>query len=173
MKQAIGSWGAAAVLLLGLAACQKTEQDAQPAASAVPAVRVNAPTDNNPEGWKAYLKQELAPYIDRRFKRPYSYLIPKVDPAATDAAEQQRQYDAQLENVQNAMGRGVQAGTMLAFGGPDSKRVGDVIVESFKLAGPKSLKGVRVVVIAKPEEKERILAAVAPTGAEAIWIDMQ
>lgn len=155
-----------------LAGCQKAEE-AAPAPAAAPAVVLTTPTDGNPEAWKAFLAQELKPYVDRRYRRPFVYFIPDVDPAAPDAVEQQRQYDAQLENVENTIGRGVQAGSMLAFGGPNSAKVGDIIVESFKLAGPKSLKGVRVVVVAKPEERARIEAAVLPAEPEFVWIDIK
>jgi hypothetical protein len=160
-------------LALGLAACQKAQEqpaDAQPAA---PKVVLTTPADGNPESWKAFLAQELQPHIDRRYRRPFVYFIPDVVADAPDAVEQQRQYDAQLENVENTIGRGVQAGAMLAFGGPNSTKVGDVIIESFKLAGPKSLKGVRVVVVAKPEERARIEAAVLPTEPDFVWIDIK
>jgi hypothetical protein len=163
----------AAGFALGLVACQKAEE-AKPAEQvATPKVVLTTPADGNPEAWKAFLAQELQPHMDRRYRRPFVYFIPDVVADAPDAVEQQRQYDAQLENVENTIGRGVQAGSMLAFGGPNSTKVGDVIVESFKLAGPKSMKGVRVVVVAKPEERARIEAAVLPTEPDFIWIDIK
>lgn len=164
---------AAALFLIG---CQKAEDQAPaaPAEQAAPVERVSAPTGNDPEGWKAYMRQELQPHMDqRRFRRPYSYFIPMVDSTAADAAEQQRQFDAQAEAVQNAVGRGIQAGTMLSFAGPDSAAIASVIDNAFKLAAPQSLKGVRIVVIAKPEVREQIEAAIVPSGAEFIFVDMQ
>jgi hypothetical protein len=166
---------AAVAAALALSACQKDSgQAATSGEAAAPAERVPVPVGNDTEGWKAYMRQELAPHMDpRRFRRPFSYFIPLVDPAAEDAAELQRQFDAQKENVQNAIGRGIQAGTMLSFAGPDSKAIGDVIEEAFKLAGPKTLTGVRIVVIAAPEERERIAAAVEPSGAEFIFVELK
>jgi hypothetical protein len=170
---AIATAAAATLLLIG---CQKAEDQA-PAASAeqaAPVERVSAPTGNDPEGWKAYMRQELQPHMDqRRFRRPFSYFIPMVDSAAADATEQQRQFDAQAEAVQNAVGRGIQAGTMLSFAGPDSAAIASVIDNAFKLAAPQSLKGVRIVVIAKPEVRAQIEAAIVPSGAEFIFVDMQ
>lgn len=167
---------AAVAAALSLAACQKAEEQA-PAATSAPAApveRVSAPAGNDPEGWKAYMRQELQPHMDqRRFRRPFSYFIPAVDLTAADATEQQRQFDAQAEAVQNAVGRGIQAGTMLSFAGPDSPAIATVIENAFKLAAPQSLKGVRIVVIAKPEERARIEAAIVPSGAEFIYVDMQ
>lgn len=161
-----------AALAFALGACQQSEQPAA-APSAAPVVVLSTPADGNPEAWKAFLGQQLQPYIDRRFRRPFVYFIPDVDPASPDATEQQRQYDSQLEAVENTIGRGVQAGSMLAFGGPNSTKVGDVITTAFAFAGPKSLKGVRVVVIARAEERARIEAAVLPAEPEFIWVDMK
>jgi hypothetical protein len=163
---------AAAFAIAATACGKKDEQAAAPAAEpAAPAVVLTAPTTNDLEAWKAYMKQELTPYIDRRYRRPYVYFVPMVDEAAPDKEEQLRQYTAQLENAQNAVGRGIQAGSMIAFGGPASEGVRDVVLESFKLAGPKSLKGVRVVVIATPDVKDAIQAAVTPSEADFVWID--
>ncbi len=156
------------VALLSVAACSKKEEAAKPAA---PVVVLTAPTNNDSESWKAYFRQELGPYVDRRYRRPFTYFVPSVDTAAPDAADQQGLYDRQLENVQNAVARGIQAGSMIAFGGPDSARTGDMITESFKLAGPKSLKGVRVVVIASADQRARIEAAVTPTEADFVYLE--
>jgi hypothetical protein len=153
---------------LTLGACSKGDAPKTEAAAEAPKVVLPAPKDNDPAAWKEYFRQELKPHINARYRRPYSYFIP----APIDEGTQQ-QFDLQLENVQNAIGRGVQAGSMLAFAGPDSAKVGDVIVESFKLAGPKSLKGVRVVVIATADQQERIQAAIAPSEADFIFVDMK
>ncbi len=153
---------------LALSACSKGDAPKGEAVAETPKVTLPAPKDNDPAAWKEYFRQELKPHINARYRRPYSYFIP----APIDEGTQQ-QFDLQLENVQNAVGRGIQAGSMLAFAGPDSAKVGDVIVEAFKLAGAKSLKGVRVVVIATPDQKERVQAAIAPSEAEFIFVDMK
>ena len=162
-------------LAAGIAACGK-KQEEQPAAAAAPAaptVVLTAPTGNDTEAWKAYLKQELTPFIDKRYRRPYIYYIPMVDEtaAAADKDAQQAQYEAQMDNVGNAIGRGVQAGSMVAFGGPDSQKIREVIIESFKLASPKSLKGVRVVVVGDPAIKAEVEAAIAPSEAEFKFVE--
>ena len=161
-------------LAAGSAACGKKQAEpAVAAAPAAPTVVLNAPTGNDTEAWKAYLKQELTPFIDKRYRRPYIYYIPMVDEAAAEADKeaQQAQYEAQMDNVGNAIGRGVQAGSMVAFGGPDSEKIREVIIESFKLASPKSLKGVRVVVVGNPAIKAEVEAAVAPSEAEFKFVE--
>ena len=160
-------------LAAGTAACGKKEQAAAPAAPAAPVVVLTAPTTNDTEAWKAYLKQELTPFIDKRYRRPYIYYIPLVDETAADKDAQQAQYEAQMDNVGNAIGRGVQAGSMVAFGGPDSNNIREVIVESFKLASPKSLKGVRVVVVANPAIQAEVEAAIAPSEAEFKFVEVK
>ena len=65
-------------------ACGKKEPPATPAPVAAPVVLLTAPTGNETEAWKAYLKQELTPFIDKRYRRPYIYFIPMVDETAAD-----------------------------------------------------------------------------------------
>jgi hypothetical protein len=154
-----------------IGACSKPAEPAAPTTAAAPTVVLTMPTTNDNEAWKAYFRQELPAHMDKRFRRPFTYLVPGVDTTAPDAAEQQGLYDRQLETVEGAVARGIQTGTMIVFGGPEAARVTSIIEESFKLAGPKSLKGVRVVVIVAPSEQARIEAAVNPTEAELIFID--
>lgn len=151
--------------------CNKTEpaKPAETAAAAAPAPAAipPVPAASDMEGWKTYLKAVVSKHVDRRYRRPFMYFIP----AAGDD-EAQRQYDAQLENVQNAVGRGIQSGAMLAFGGPDPGRTAQVIVDAFQLASPKSLKGVRVVYIGTKDQEERVRAATAASEAELIFEEM-
>jgi hypothetical protein len=153
---------ALALVLLG--GCKKEE--AAPAQAEAAAVVVPMPTDNNTDAWRAYFRQELRPHMDKRYRRPFTYFVPMGEDE-----ESLRQYNAQLENAQNAIGRGVQAGSMLAFGGPQSSRTADLVLESFKLAGPKSMKGVRIVVFGNAADRERVTAAIAPSEADFIYIE--
>jgi len=163
------------VLSLGLSGCQPEAAPTSGEGATTAAPVVTAPTTNDPVAWEAYVKQELQPHMDpRRFRgRPFSYFIPMVDPAAPDAPELQRQFDAQSEAIENSIGRGIQAGTMLAFAGPDSNAVAGVLEKAFTFAAPKSLNNVRIVVIANAQERARIEAAIVPSGAEFIFVDMR
>ena len=51
----------AAVVAVSATACGKKEEAAAPAQPAAPAVVLTAPTTNDMEAWKAYMKQELTP----------------------------------------------------------------------------------------------------------------
>ena len=151
-----------------LAACKKEGDTpvADPAAAAPVAV-VSVPTTTDQSAWKPYLTSLVKKHMDKRFKRPYMYFIP-----AAGGDEGQRQYDAQLESAQGAVARGILAGTMLAFGGPDPGRTAQAMIDSIRFAGPGSLKGVRVVYIGAADQDGRVREIVTPTGAEYVFEDM-
>jgi hypothetical protein len=172
MKPILRTLALVAVVALATA-CAKKDEPKKEQAAATPAVVLTAPVDNDTEGWEAYMTQEVKPYIDKRYRKPYLYFFPKVDEASPEKDEQLRQFQAQIEALQGAVARGIQAGSMIGIGGPAPAAIGDVVVESFKLAGPKSLKGVRVVVIGSASEKDRIQAAIAPSEAEFVWVEMK
>src|SRR5688572_20848368 len=154
---------------LALGACKQEDKAAETAAAApAPVAALPVPTStSDTKAWQAYLKPLVVKHMDKRYKRPYTYFVP-----AAGGDEEQRQYDAQLESAQAAVARGILAGTMLAFGGPDPGRTAQVMIDSFKLAGPGSLKGVRVVFIGTADQDARVREALVPTGAEYVFEDM-
>jgi hypothetical protein len=157
--------------MLSLSACQ--QKPAAPTEAAKPVVKLEdlrAPTDNNTDGWKKYIEDVMTAgnVVDQRFRRPYVYFVP-----VGDDDESKRGYQAQLEAAQNAIGRGVQAGSLLCFAGPNPTHTGDLMAEAFKFAGPKSLKGVRVVYIGDTANSDRIKAVAAPSEAEFMFIEMK
>jgi hypothetical protein len=148
--------------VLALSACKK-EEAAKPVAAPV----VTLPTDpNDLDGWKKYLKATVQSNMEGIRQRPYMYFVPQI----TDE-ETQRQYDAQLTNVQDTLARGVLPGNMIAFGSPDSAKLGDLVVEAFKLAGAGSLKGVRVLFIGSPGDEQRVRDAVAPSEGDFVFVE--
>ena len=156
--------------LLSLAACKKEGGETaapDPAAAPAPVETVAIPTTTDQSEWKPYLTSLVKKHMDKRYKRPYMYFIP-----AAGGDEQQRQYDAQLESAQAAVARGILAGTMLAFGGPDPGRTAQAMVDSIRFAGPGSLKGVRVLYIGSADQDTRVREVVTPTAAEYVFEDM-
>jgi len=149
-----------AILAVGaVVACKKAEPVA---AVKAPAPILTAPTDNNTEAWKAYVQQQVNIELKGEYMRgrPYIYFVPSGEDEETT-----RQYNAQLDSVAGSVARGIQAGSMIVFAGPDSAKLATMVEESFKLAAPKSLKGVRVIFIGNPVERDRVSAAVAPSEA--------
>lgn len=149
--------------VVALAACKK-EEAAKPV---VAPVVLTVPTDPaDLEGWKKYLGGTVKQNMEGIRQRPYMYFVPAV----TDE-ETQRQYDAQLTNIQDTLARGVLPGNMVAFGSPDSVKLGDLVVEAFKLAGAGSLKGVRVLFIGARAEEQRVRDAVAPSDGDFVFVE--
>lgn len=147
-----------------LSACQKAEE-----APAAPAPLV-APATDDDMAWKEYLGkvvgQNQAGVTDRTF--PY-YLPANSD--VTPEADGRTQYARQLENVNTVVLRTVLPGNMLAFGSPDSAKMGDLIVAAFTGAEPDALKGSQVLFIGKPADSDRVKAAVEAAGAKYIFIE--
>jgi hypothetical protein len=128
---------------------------------------VSVPTDpSDLEGWKKYLKVTVQKNMEGIRQSPYMYFVPAIVDEET-----QRQYDAQLTTVQDTLGRGVLPGNMIAFGSPDSAKLGDLVVEAFKFAGAGSLKGVRVLYIGAPADQQRVRDAVAVSEGEFVFVE--
>lgn len=151
-----------------LAACDKGKE-AEKAAEPV-AVEVKMPTDAaNTQAWKAYLvdvvKRNMAGVTSGR---PYMYFVP-----AGDSTEAQDQRANQLGNVQTVVARTVLPGNMIAFGGPDSKLTGDLIIDAFKDAKPGAFKDVVVLFIGATADQQRVQDALAPTTATYRFVEMK
>ena len=63
--------------------------------------------------------------------------------------------------------------TMMAFGGPDSKRTADLIVESSKAAQDGALKGVVVLFIGAQADSDRVKDALVKSAAEYRFVEMK
>ena len=67
--------------------------------------------------------------------------------------------------------RTVLPGNMLAFGSPDSAKMGDMILSAFSGAKPDALKGSQVLFIGKPEDSARVKGPVEASGAKYIFVE--
>ena len=61
---------------------------------------------------------------------------------------------------------------MMAFGGPDSAKTADLIVEAFKDAKAGSFKDVIVLFIGDQADEQRVDDVLKPTGATIRFVDM-
>lgn len=152
--------------VLVLSACDKKEEEA----AAPVAVEVKMPTTAaDRAGWKAYLvdvvKRNMAGVTS---SRPYMYFVP----AGEDQAAQDERIN-QLENVRTVVARTVLPGNMLAFGGPDSKLTGDLIVDSFKDAKAGAFKDVIVLFVGAAADQARVQEALAASGATYRFVEMK
>ncbi len=158
---------AALALPLLFAGCKKAEAPVQ--AVAAPLHAPASPTDN--DGWKAYLQDVINRNSDGVTDRTSAYYMPAPPaspaPASTSASggdDYKGMYDRQLGGVKDVVARGVLPGNMLAFMSPDSTTMADLVVTAFKDANPGSMKKVVVLFVGKAADKDRVQAAVTPTG---------
>ena len=150
-----------------LAGCQKAEEDAPK----TPTV-LTAPTDGDDMKWKEYLGKVVGQNQEGVTDRVFPYYLPANSDTLTEADKDGRtQYARQLENVNTVVLRTVLPGNMLAFGSPDSSRMGDLIVAAFTGAEPDALKGSQVLFIGKPADRDRVQAAVEAAGAKFVFVE--
>ena len=62
-------------------------------------------------------------------------------------------------------------GNLLAFGSPDSAKMGDLVVAAFTGAKPDALQGSQVLFIGKPADRDRVKAAAEAAGAKFIFVE--
>ena len=160
--------------VLLLSACGPSEEDKQKAAAAAAETErlrpVPMPTDaSDKKAWQTYLGKVVMNNMQGvKTNQPYMYFVPSGDsPEAQDARK------SQLENVSGTVSRGVLPGNMLAFGGPDSKLTGDLVVEAFKSASDGAFKGVVVLFVGAAADQDRVKEALAKSGAEFRFVEMK
>lgn len=150
---------------LALSACNK-QDDGQQVTQQAAATKPTDPGDT--QAWNAYLSQIVQNNMQgMTAERPYAYLVP-----AGDDEEAQAKYGRQLQAVQDTVARGVLPGNMLAFAGPSSAKTADFVVAAFQGAKPGAFKDVIVLFIGDEADKDRVLAALQPTGATARFVAM-
>lgn len=149
---------------LALSGCNKDE--AQVANEAAEAKVLTAPPRDDDAAWKAYLPQVVQENMGTITNNPFLYYLPpESDP------EFEAKYQRQVEAATTAMARGIQKGNLLAFGSPASARMADLIEVAFKDVPADTMKGVRILFIGDAADNPRVEAAIAPTGAEYVFIE--
>jgi hypothetical protein len=151
-----------ACLVLPFAACKKAE--APKAEKPVVAM----PTDAaDKAGWMAYMGDIVTRNMEGVSNpNPYAYLLP-----AESAADFQEQYDSLLDKAKSDVARGIIAGNMLAYGGPSSAKVADLVVAAFTGVQPGTMKGVKVLFIGAAADNDRVKAAVEPAGVTYVFVE--
>ncbi|HVR82630.1 MAG TPA: hypothetical protein VHF02_11205 [Luteimonas sp.] len=150
-----------ACLVLPFAACKK--QEAPVVAVKAP---LSAPTTDDRQAWLDYLQDVVPRNMGGITNQPYVYLLP-----GESTPDFKDQYDRLLEKAKADVGRGIVEGNLLAYGGPASAKMADLVVASFDGIAAGSMKGVKVLFIGKPGDSERVKAAVAPTGVDYVFIE--
>jgi hypothetical protein len=153
---------------LALSACNKEQEAAKPAEAVVAEVKM--PTDAaDTAAWKKYLVDVVKRNMQGVTSRtPYMYFVPAGD----DTANQDARIN-QLDNVKTTVARGVLPGNMMAFGGPNSALTAGLIQDAFKDAQAGSFKGVIVLFIGAPADKDAVAQALTSSAAVYRFVEMK
>lgn len=144
-----------------LAACNNGADEE----TTVVAAPMTAPTGTDEEQWGAYLVDVVQRNIGDATST-YVYTLP-----AENDPDFQGYYDRQLEKASGDVARGGVEGTLLAYGSPSSAKSADLAIAAFANAEPASMEGVRILFIGSPADSERVAAAVAPSGAQYVFVE--
>lgn len=152
-------------LVLPFAACKK---DAAPADASAVAAPVKMPASmEDSAGWKDYFSDVIVRNLPKDMSnQPFAYLLPSPTMADFDG-----QFSRLLDKTKSDLARGILPGNMIAFGSPDSAKTADLMVQTFAVVQPGSMKGVRVLFLGAPADNERVKAAVAPSGADYVFVE--
>ena len=149
-----------AALAMSFAACKKAEA---PVAVKAP---VQVPVNDNRQAWIDYLSDVVERNMGGISNQPYVYLLP-----GESTADFQDQYARLADKAKSDVSRGIIAGNMLAYGSPASAKMADLVVAAFTGVPAGSMKGVKVLFVGKPEDSERVKAAVSPAGVDYVFVE--
>ena len=148
---------------LALAGCKKEAPVANEAAAAKV---LTAPAKDDDAGWKAYLPAVVQENMGTITNSPFLYYLPPESDPDFEA-----KFGRQVDAATLAMSRGVQKGNLLAFGSPASARMAELMEAAFKDVPADTLAGVRILFIGDAADNPKVQAALAPTGAEYVFIE--
>ncbi len=151
-------------LAVSLSACKKEE-----APKKVEKAPLVAPTNDDAAAWRAYVSDVVGRNMEGVTGQPFVYLLP-----AESTADFEGSYDRLLDKASTDVSRGILGGSMLAYAAasPSSTKIAELVETAFtakKLDG--KLKGVKLVFIGKPEDSERVKAAVAASGVNYVFVE--
>ncbi|MFZ5635172.1 MAG: hypothetical protein ACOY82_01155 [Pseudomonadota bacterium] len=153
-----------AVFAVSLPACGKKEETPKQAEKAPVAV----PTNEDPAAWREYVTDVVGRHMEGVTNPPFVYLLP-----AESSADFQGSYDRLLDKAKSDVSRGILPGNLLAYSSASlsSAKSADMVVAAFAEVKPDKLKGVKLLFIGKPEDNERVKAAVAPSGVNYVFVE--
>jgi hypothetical protein len=161
-------------LALLISACG--EKEAEKTEAVIPA-QLAVPTSDDSNAWRSYLGSVAVQpkYQEVVTDRIIPYFLPSNSKTPDNVAntEESSPYSRQMEVVKPAIERTVTKGNLLVFGSPDSKTMGDFIVEAFTGAVPTALKDSHVLFIGKSEDAERVKAVVEAAGGAFLFEEIQ
>ena len=133
---------------------------------------LTAPKDGKDESWRQYCGLLSAQYAAQTQGQLIPYYLPRasMEPDQKDNLTASK-YSRQTEVVNMAVQRTVLPGNMLVFCSPDSKTMGDLVIEAFANPPKDALKDSKVLFIGKADDNERVKVAVEAAGATLIFVE--
>lgn len=150
-----------ACLVLPFAACKKEEAPKETVAAPV-----SVPTTDDTAAWRPYVSDVVRRNMGGITNQPYVYLLP-----AQSEGDFEGNYERLLEKAKLDVARGIISGNMLAYASPESGKMADIVIESFKDVPPETMDGVRVVFIGAAADNERVKAVVTPAGVTYAFVE--
>ena len=151
-----------AFLALSFAACKKEEAPKVDAVKAPMAM----PTTEDVAAWRDYVTDVATRNMDGINNSPYVYFLPG-EGSETFGGD----YERLLEKLEQDLSRGIIEGNMLLFGSPARTKLADLVEASFKDAKPNTMKNVKVIFVGDAADKDRVQAAVAPSGVTYVFVE--
>ena len=155
---------ATGLAVLTLSACNKQEE--AKTEEAVVAAPVAVPAGEDKAAWQPYLSSVAKANMDGVVNAPYAYFLP-----GESSEDFQGEYDRLLERVQLDLSRGIIEGNMLLFGSPARTKLADLVIAGFADAKPNTMKNVKVVFVGDGADKDRVQAAVSPSGVTYVFVE--
>jgi hypothetical protein len=153
-----------AALSVSFAACDKGEDTTKQTAKA----EVPVPVNEDAGAWREYVTDVVGRNMQGVTSQPFVYLLP-----AESTTDFQGSYDRLLDKAKSDISRGILPGNLLAYSSASlsSVKAADMVVAAFEGVKEDSLKDVKVLFIGKPEDNDRVKAAVAPAGVNYVFIE--
>jgi len=150
-----------ACLVLPFAACKKEEAPKETAQAPVA-----MPTTDDSAAWRPYVSDVVTRNMGAISNQPYVYLLP-----AQSEGDFEGHYERLHEKAKTDVQRGIISGNLLAYASPESAKMADIVVESFKDVPPATMDGVRVLFIGAAADDQRVKDAVTPAGVTYVFVE--
>ncbi|MBS0212476.1 MAG: hypothetical protein JSR26_04740 [Proteobacteria bacterium] len=152
----------ALAVMLAFSGCKKHE-----AAAPKVAAPLHAPaTLTDDAAWQAYYQDVIARHSDGIGGMVSPYYL-----SAPGGPDYEGQYSRLQQMVSDTVARGVTPDNMLCFMSPDSTKMADLIVDTFKKTSPGSMNKVVILFVGKAADSDRVKAAVTPSGATYKFVE--
>jgi hypothetical protein len=154
-------WTVGVVGLTLLAGCGHSNPS-QTATARTETQQLVAPVNpNDVNAWRTFMGQAILDVTHDKTLHPYSFVVPAGD---TADATTRRRHEAMT--IHAMLGRTAVPGNMIAFTGPDSTKVAEVVASAFQKLPAHTAQGLTVLFVGTPAVARTVESAVSAAGAQ-------